>query len=127
MMYILIGLLSLSILLLFISIFMKDPYKELRNELDQLSMQQIQDLYQIKRKLKILEEELLIDESGFRNTDSFETHPNTKDIHAIIKNQVWSLAQQGLSIEQISSQSSLTPDKVTAIIYEFSQEGNHYE
>ncbi|WP_449621309.1 hypothetical protein [Robertmurraya sp. Marseille-Q9965] len=123
--YVMPGLIVLAILLLILSFFLKDPYKELKNELDQFSMQQIQDMYQLKRKIKILEEELLIDESGFQTPPVF-SHSNKKEIHAILKNQVWSLAKQGLTIDQIAKQSSLSPDDVQAIINEFSS-GESYE
>ncbi|MDQ0156381.1 hypothetical protein [Robertmurraya andreesenii] len=122
---ILIGLLSLAVLLLILSIFLKDPYKEIRNELDQFSMQQIQELYQIKRKLKILEEELLIDDHDLKPISAFEPS-HRKEIHAIIKNQVWSLAQQGVPVEQIAKQSSLSNADVQHIIAEFSN-GDRYE
>lgn len=115
------GLLVISILLLILSFFLKDPVKELKNELDQFSMQQIQEIYQLKRKIKILEEELLIDEDEFKNPVSFAAPSSKrKEIHAILKNQVWSLAQQGVSIEQISKQSSLSIEDVQDIIHEFS-------
>ncbi|WP_077213978.1 hypothetical protein [Bacillus dakarensis] len=118
--YVIIGLLSSSILLIIFSFFTRDPYKELKDEFDQFSMQQIQELYQIKKKLKVLEEELLIEDDYFNpGTPVKEGSTPSKEIHAILKNQVWSLAQQGLSIEQISKQSSLRPDEVKNIINEF--------
>lgn len=121
---VMIGLVVFAALLFFISFFLKDPYKDIKDELDQFSMQQIQELFQIKRKIKILEEELLIDDSDFKPMKAFS--PNKKEIHAIIKNQVWSLSQQGVSIEQIAKQSSLSIDDVQNIIAEFSS-GESYE
>jgi hypothetical protein len=118
--YVIIGLLISSIILIIFSFFIKDPYKELKEEFDQFSMQQFQELYQIKKKLKVLEEELLIEDDYFNpSTLVNEISTPNKEIHAILKNQVWSLAQQGLSIEQISKQSSLTPNEVKNIINEF--------
>jgi uncharacterized protein YfkK (UPF0435 family) len=118
-------LLGFSLLLLLFSIFQKDPYTELKEEVDQLTLQQVQEVYQIKKKLKILEEELLV-------TDDFPTTvmpniENQKDIHKIIKNQVWALAQQGKPIEQIASQSSLSVDDVYAILKEYTNRGNRNE
>ncbi|WP_232310418.1 hypothetical protein [Mesobacillus selenatarsenatis] len=100
---------------------MKDPYKELREEIDQLTIQQIQDLYQIKKKLKVLEEELLVNDTTLEKQSSFNTGKN--QIHDIIKNQVWSLAQQGMDINQIAKQSSLTNQEVQEIINEFVDKG----
>ncbi|MGG0716492.1 hypothetical protein ABE096_02670 [Robertmurraya massiliosenegalensis] len=123
--YIVPILLGLSILLFIISFFIKDPYKEIKNELDQFSMQQIQEIYQLKRKIKVLEEELLIDDREFQPSPTRHQHPK-KEIHAIIKNQVWTLAQQGVSIDQIAKQSSLSIEDVKNIISEFSV-GVNYE
>lgn len=124
---IMLGLLIFSIFLFVLSFFLKDPYKELRNELDQISMQQIQDMYQIKRKIKILEEELLIDDVDVDYKPLINQAPSSKkDIHAIIKNQVWSLSQQGVSVDQIAKQASLSMEDVQQIIHEFSI-GDGYE
>lgn len=119
--YIIISLFVLAALLFAISFFLKDPYKELREEIDQLTIQQIQDLYQIKKKLKVLEEELLVNDTALDKQSSFNT--GKKQIHDIIKNQVWSLAQQGMDINQIAKQSSLTNQEVQEIINEFVDKG----
>ncbi|KAB2338523.1 hypothetical protein F7731_02885 [Cytobacillus depressus] len=119
--YIMIGLLAFSLILLIISVFMKDPYKSIREELDQLSIQHIQDLYIVKKKLKVLEEELLVNDADFPFQSSTQTPTvknQKKEIHEIIKNQVCSLVQQGLTVEQIARQSSLSPSEVEWIISE---------
>lgn len=128
MQFLFIGLLAFSVLLFIISIFAKDPVKALREEIDQLSMQQLQELYQIKKKMKVLEEELLVSEgemSSIASPGSVQSFSNgKKQIHEIIKNQVISLAGQGLSIDQISKQSSLSKEDVQAIIQEYMGRGN---
>lgn len=104
---------------------MKDRYKEIKSELEQLSMQQIQETYQIKRKLKVLEEELLVNDGDFpQPLQTYASGSSRKEIHAIIKNQVWSLAQQGLSLDQIAKQSSLSIEDVQGIINELSVRGD---
>lgn len=121
--YIITALLAFSIFLLFLSFFLKDPYRELKNEFEQFSMEQIRELYQIKRKLKVFEEELLVEDSHFRPHISLEpTATQTNEIHAVIKNQIWSLAQQGLSTEQIAKQSSLSEEDVNMLLKEFKGE-----
>ncbi|WP_400242395.1 hypothetical protein AB3U99_15660 [Niallia sp. JL1B1071] len=118
-------LLGVSLLLLLLSFFLRDPIKDLREEIDQLSIQQVQELYKIKKKLKVLEEELMIGEENFsfKSPSSIkETKPiqneNTLSIHAIIKNQVWTLAASGVPIDQIANQSSLSISQVQHIINE---------
>lgn len=117
------SLLGISVLLFIVSLFMKDPYKKLQEDIDQLSIQQVQELYKIKKKLKVLEEELLIDDMDMSPAISVADKQTSIEnaatpIHAIIKNQVWSLASQGVSIEKIASQSSLTTSQVQQIITE---------
>jgi hypothetical protein len=43
---IIILLLGFSLLLFLVSFFQKDPYKELKEEVDQLTLQHVQELYQ---------------------------------------------------------------------------------
>jgi D-ribose pyranose/furanose isomerase RbsD len=108
-----------AVLLLILSVFMKDPYKELREEVDQLSIQQLQEMYTIKKKIKVLEEELLIDDLNM--APSFKKHSPTEKstVHDIIKNQVNALAKQGIPLEQIAKQSSLSVEEVQMILTEF--------
>lgn len=122
------SLLGIAVLLFIVSLFMKDPYKKLQEDIDQLSIQQVQEIYKIKKKLKVLEEELLIDEVDMNPAlpvaDRQPVADNSANpIHAIIKNQVWSLASQGVSIEKIASQSSLSTAQVQQIITEGVKKG----
>lgn len=124
--YIFVILLGFSFLLFILSFFLKDPYKQLRAEIDDNAMMQIQEIYLIKKKIKLLEEELLVDDASFQpgtklssNLVANYTPPAPKkEIHEIIKNQVWSLAQQDVSIDQIAKQASLTKEEVEAILIE---------
>lgn len=58
-----IGLFSFSIVLLVLSFFKKDKYNELENQVENLTMIVMQENYQLKKKMKVLEEELLGNES----------------------------------------------------------------
>jgi hypothetical protein len=127
---ILLSLLTFSIGLLILSVFLRDPYKELRDEMDQMSMQQIQEMYQIKKKLKVLEEELLVADEPFMESVPSEPSVHSAEkrtVHEIIKNQVMLLTRQGLSVEQIARQSSLSPDEVRTIQTEMKFRGHSYE
>lgn len=57
--YVIIGLLSFAILLLIISFLGKDRVKVLEEQVDQLSLTVMQETYVLKKKIKVLEEELL--------------------------------------------------------------------
>ncbi|XJZ26229.1 hypothetical protein ACF5W4_12600 [Bacillota bacterium Lsc_1132] len=119
---IMLVLFGLSLLLLIISFFQKDPYKEVKEEIDQLTLQQVQELYQLKKKISILEEELLVPNDDFLKPAS-SRHKSKREIHDIIKNQVWALAQQGKPIEQIASLSSLSPADVYEILEGYTDRG----
>ncbi len=121
----LIILFLFAIILFILSFFVKDPYKELREELDQFSMQQLQEIYQIKKKLKVLEEELLVTDLDSTPTVTSYSPAEKTDVHDIIKNQVWSLSRQGIPVEQIAKQSSLRVNEVKAILMEFAFKGKH--
>jgi hypothetical protein len=123
---IMLGLLGFSLLLLLFSFFQRDPYKELKEEVDQLTLQQVQEVYQLKKKIKILEEELLITDDDL-STTKIPVMRKQREIHDIIKNQVWALAQQGKPIEQIAAQSSLSVDEVYAILKENTNRGLNHE
>lgn len=109
---IIIILLSLSVILFIISFFQQDRTKMLEKELEQLSMTVLQENYMTKKRLKVLEEELLLDQDLFHSNSKVENEkPNE-----ILKNHVLALYHQGLQIEQISKQSSLPIQTVKNII-----------
>ncbi|MBR2517858.1 MAG: hypothetical protein IKE44_11800, partial [Geobacillus sp.] len=60
--YTIIALAALSILLLVLSFFAKDEWKPLEEQIDQLAVSLAQETYQMKKRLQVIEEELLIPE-----------------------------------------------------------------
>jgi hypothetical protein len=66
--YIMIGLLSFAILLLILSFFKRDKVSDLEEQLEQLSLTVIQENYQMKKRIKILEEELLFYDEDLQKT-----------------------------------------------------------
>ncbi|MBB2480128.1 MULTISPECIES: hypothetical protein [Heyndrickxia] len=110
-------LLILSILLFIISFFQKDRTSSVEKEVEELSLNLYQETYQLKKRMKVLEEELLMDGNGSQN-QSFS--PPRNEINAILKNQVIALHKQGLNVEQISKQSALPITDVQKIILQLS-------
>ncbi|MGF2617085.1 hypothetical protein FZC84_04450 [Rossellomorea vietnamensis] len=111
---IIISLLSLSTLLFIVSFFQKDRYTTMEKDMEELSMNFLQENYTMKKRLKILEEELLMDEGPV-----FQTPPSQrpkKKVHEIVKNQVLALHAQGMNLEQIAKQSALPVMDVQEII-----------
>ena len=103
-----------GILLITISFFVKDTSKKVESEVEELSFTLYQETSAMKRRLKVVEEELLIE----ANQVTIPKKPTIKKpvIHEIIKNQVLELHKQGYSLKEISSRSSLTIDEVKFVI-----------
>jgi hypothetical protein len=117
MLILMLALLATSIVIIILSFFLKDPYESLKEEIDQLTLQQAQELYQMKKKLSILEEELLMDDFNSSYRDQGDS-PQQLVVHDILKNQVLALAQQGKTINQIAQQSALSAEIVLRILNE---------
>ncbi len=65
-----ITILAIGVILFILSYFMNDRIEEVENELEQLSITTMQDAYQMKKKIKILEEELLPESTGHSKVPS---------------------------------------------------------
>lgn len=112
MLIIIISLFFLSALLFVISLFYKGKDSKVEKEIEQLSLDHIQEMYQIKKRLRVLEEEIMhedsLTESSFLST--------SLPVHEVIQNQVVHLSRQGLSIDQIAKQSALPINEVIQIL-----------
>jgi cell division septum initiation protein DivIVA len=123
--YAFIALLVCSIGLMVLSFFRKDKVKELENQLEQLSLQFMQETYQLKKKIKILEEELLQTEMA---PVSF-SKPNTVNPTSMTQSEkVLSLYKLGLTVEQISKVVSLSTEDVRSLLSQSEyHRGFHYD
>lgn len=114
-----LGLLAASLLLFILSFFMKSRFKTMEQQLEEISLQFLQENYQVKKKLKILEEELLMG-------DPYSEEKNSRQkVNEIIRNQVISLYFQGKSMDQIAKQSSLSLSQVKQILKPY--QSNEYK
>lgn len=124
--FIIIALLIISVLLLVFSFFKKDRITELEKNIEELSIKHIQDLYQLKKKISILEEELLIQETRSGPIAKEKVTKDTNNpskISDILKNQVLSLYQQGLSIEEIAQRSTLSQGEIFTLLQNIKSRG----
>jgi cell division septum initiation protein DivIVA len=123
--YAFIALLVCSIGLMVLSFFRKDKVKELENQLEQLSLQFMQETYQLKKKIKILEEELLQTEMA---PVSF-SKPNSVNPTSMTQSEkVLSLYKLGLTVEQISKVVSLSTEDVRSLLSQSEyHRGFHYD
>ncbi|MFJ7937012.1 hypothetical protein ACIQYG_00590 [Peribacillus sp. NPDC096622] len=111
-------LFSLALILLIISFFGKDKVAKLEEDLEQMTLTYMQDIYQLKKKVKILEEEFVIQDDPVPpvKDKSTVTSNDIEPIHDILKSQVLSLYSQGLTLDQIARQSSLTKEQTLSVI-----------
>ena len=114
---IIISLLVLAILLFILSFFKADRVTDLERNVEELSLQHIQDVFQLKRQIRILEEELLTPEQDYFSANYYSSNEvSTMKVNEILKNQVISLYKQGFSIEEISARSTLSHNDIIQII-----------
>lgn len=128
---VMLSLFLLAIILLVISLFKKDRVAKLEEELEQVTLTHMQDIYQLKKKVNILEEEFLIQDQPRHyhspSTQTFTSGNQTVAINEIIKNQVLALHRQGCSLNQIEKQSTLTKDQIIDVIKEQELRGEKHE
>jgi hypothetical protein len=128
---IIILLFSLAIVLLIVSFFKKDKVAQLEEELEQVTLNYMQDIYQLKKKVRIIEEEFLIQDEPIHPVKNKIKQPVSSNemepIHKILKSQVLSLYSQGLSLDQIAKQSSLTKEQTLSVIEQNRFGGNEDE
>lgn len=109
---VLLTIIVIAVILIVLTFFMNDKFNELENQIEQNSISALQDTYQIKKKLKILEEELLT-ESKPEPIPSIHGHINNKPI---LIQKVYHLHQQGYSIDAISKQTDLSEHDIQTIL-----------
>lgn len=108
--WIVIILLIISVALIVWSFYKKDNGEKVKEEFEELSLQLMQDIYHLKNRVAILENEL--------NITTEETLTSMK-IHDVLKNHVVTLYTQGVSLENIASQTQLPVATVQVVVDEY--------
>ncbi|WP_068983533.1 hypothetical protein [Lysinibacillus xylanilyticus] len=135
-------LMIVGILLIIVSFFFKNNAKKVEQDVEELSISIFQETNNLKRRLKIVEEELLLEPEFQVKSNSVQNNmpdpkvqqviqavqqaaqaskagqgaPQTKNIHQIIVSQVLELNKQGLSVADISIRSNLSEEQVRQVI-----------
>src|SRR5690625_5162164 len=115
MIYVTITLIVVALVLFTMSFFMNDKFKQLEEEIEQVSISSMQDTYQLKKKMKIFEEELLSDnlsEASATVTDE----PTDHSLKPLLIQKVIHLHHQGYSDDEIARQTDLSKLDVYAIL-----------
>ncbi|MFQ3542770.1 hypothetical protein Q7A53_01695 [Halobacillus rhizosphaerae] len=121
MVILLITLASISVVLFLFSFGMNDRFKDLENQVEQLSMKMMQDNYQMKQKMKILEEELLAEDL----TSEILKNPYKKTASSTLPfmDKVKSMHNKGYKSHYIAKETNLEEHDVRSILQQFSREG----
>lgn len=117
-----------GITIIFLSFFAKDPAKKVVQDVEDLSMSIYQETNKLNKRIKAVEEELMLEASlqfkplpkkpttATTNETYTEASAAKKSINPIIMNQVLALHKQGLNTADISVRSNLTEAEVVSVI-----------
>ncbi|MFC7060635.1 hypothetical protein [Halobacillus seohaensis] len=116
----LITLISIGIVLFIASFFMNDRLKDVEDQVEQLSIQVMQDTYQIKKKLNVLEEELLSEDL----TEEIlkQPRPAQSNKPPLVKT-IQSMYQGGFSVERIAKETNLSEHDVQSMVRQSNVKG----
>ncbi|MFC0270004.1 hypothetical protein ACFFIX_00835 [Metabacillus herbersteinensis] len=108
---VIIILFIISIALIGISFFQRDNVKELEQELDHLQLSAMQEIYKLKKKMRVLEEELLQnDVLGNQNSTTVD------EPEMLNKSRVISKYKQGMSMDAIALSENVKLEEVKSIV-----------
>lgn len=118
MIYLLVSILVIALILFVISFFVDDNVKQLEEQFEQFSISTMQDTYQMKKKIKILEEELLTSPSNVSepHNKQQENLPDAVKNKPLLIQKVYHLQQQGYSHEEIAKQTALSTHDIQTIL-----------
>ncbi|MGP4042358.1 hypothetical protein ACTWP4_20960 [Gracilibacillus sp. D59] len=104
----------IAVILWIVSFFMQDKFKQLEDQFEQFSISSLQETYQLKKKINILEEELLIDDFSVEQSISSRNNQQTP-----IMRKVKELYNQGHDTDYIAEHVNMNEYDVISIIKQF--------
>ena len=107
-------LIVIGLIAVIASFFLGKSNRTYADEIEKVSMSLHQETNGLKKRLRAVEEELMIGIGPMKNNVS--QTKKAKPIHEIIINQVLSLNSQGFSIDDIAKRSSLTSEEVQSVL-----------
>lgn len=124
-------LMIIGIICIVISFFLKDRSKKTEQDLEDLSISIYQETNSLKKRLRIIEEELLLEpsftvkpktpskrqmEAYKQPTKQTNTGQNVQQINEILVSQVIQLNKQGYPVDEISKMSTLSKEQIISIL-----------
>ncbi|WP_139125097.1 hypothetical protein [Bacillus solimangrovi] len=125
--WIVISLFLVAITLLCVSFFKQDKISDLEKQLEQIQMTMIKENYQLKKKMKVLEEEFILHDEPLKTVSTTSEQPiATKNVTTMSDHEKISyLYESGLNYEQISSQLNLPYDQIKLILESMNKRGRY--
>ena len=113
MILLIIGLISIVA-----SFFIGNFSNKQADELEKVSISLHEETNSLKKRIRVVEEELMISAHPMPSTNKrqIQTQQKAKPVHNIIVNQILSLHSQGYSVNEIAKRSSLSNEDVTAVL-----------
>lgn len=109
-------LIVIAIIIYLLSFFKQSKLENLEKQVEQLSLSMIQESYHLKKQIKVLQEELMIDSFQSPRGEGMHIRPidfnNTLPVHT----QIIHFHKEGYSIQEIAKQTSLPLEEVRLII-----------
>ncbi|HLQ95801.1 MAG TPA: hypothetical protein VK108_05405 [Pseudogracilibacillus sp.] len=118
MTYLIVSLIGIAIVLFIISFFADDKIAKLEEQFEQFSITTMQDTYQLKKRIKILEEEILSSNVPQKSNQeqNMRNVPDSVKHKPLLIQKVYHLHQQGYSNIDISQQTALSEDDIQTIL-----------
>jgi len=119
MFYIFITLIIVSIILFIGSYYISDKIDELEEQFEQFSITSMQDTYQMKKKIKILEEELLTDDISISTKEKISDEEKISSMLAnkpLLIQRIYHLNDDGFTMDEIATQTGLNVHDVKTIL-----------
>ncbi|WP_179134034.1 hypothetical protein [Halobacillus massiliensis] len=116
-----ITLASVAIVLFITSMFMNDRLKDIEEQVEQLSIQAMQDTYLVKKKLNVLEEELLAGDLEKPGAKPFTSHQNFSKPR--LEQTIKSMYRGGYSKERIAEETQLSQEDIHSIVSKIEVKG----
>ncbi|WP_280768451.1 hypothetical protein [Salipaludibacillus daqingensis] len=108
--WVIISLFSFSAILLLLSFFQKNETKEMEKQLETTSIQLMKEIYYLKKKVKVLEEEYMITDTNLYS----DSNENSK--RSLCRDDVLSMHEEGHSVEDIAMMTENSVDKIEELL-----------
>lgn len=122
MIYMFLTLFSVALVLYILSFFTKSRIQDLEEQIEEISLNTIQETYQLKKKMKVLEEELLIEEeTGSFYKENVPRASNESD-GGSVGHKVLTLYQEGYTTKEIAEKTSMKEHDIFVTLRQHSSE-----